>query len=259
MPRSSSNSLHDLSSDQRYRLLVDHAFEHALVVTDEKGVIVEWSVGAERLLGWDAQETIGQPIAMIFTPEDREANAPQEELFNALALGRSSDVRWHLRKDGTSVFCDGIVNKLLDPHGRHLLGYGKVLREAYSSRKYLPEQHAHVGGEQRSFLAAVLESVESGVVACDRQGKLTFFNEAAQEIHGLEAEPLSSAHWSSHYHLYRPDGKTLLPVEEIPLQRALRGERVEAARIVVRTPAGSAISRSMAAPCATAPAISWAP
>ncbi|MDN4036430.1 PAS domain S-box protein [Massilia sp. YIM B02443] len=238
MPRSSSNSLHDLSSDQRYRLLVDHAFEHALVVTDEKGVIVEWSVGAERLLGWDAQETIGQPIAMIFTPEDREANAPQEELFNALALGRSSDVRWHLRKDGTSVFCDGIVNKLLDPHGRHLLGYGKVLREAYSSRKYLPEQHAHVGGEQRSFLAAVLESVESGVVACDRQGKLTFFNEAAQEIHGLEAEPLSSAHWSSHYHLYRPDGKTLLPVEEIPLQRALRGERVEAARIVVRTPAG---------------------
>ena len=238
MPRSPSISLHDFSPDQRYRLLVDHAVEHALIITDDKGIIVEWSPGAERLLGWPAQETVGQPIAMIFTPEDRAANAPQEEMFNAMALGRSSDVRWHLRKDGTSVFCDGVVNKLLDPHGKQLLGFGKVVREAYSSKKYVPEQHAHVGGEQRSFLAAVLESVESGVVACDRQGKLTFFNEAAQEIHGLEAQPLSSAHWSSHYHLYCPDGKTLLPVDQIPLQRALRGERVEGARIVVRTPAG---------------------
>ena len=238
MPRSSSTSLHDFSSDQRYRLLVDHAVEHALIITDEKGEIVEWSAGAERLLGWTAGETIGQPIAMIFTPEDRGANAPQEELFNALALGRASDVRWHLRKDGSNVFCDGIVNKLSDPHGKGLLGFGKVLREAYSSKRYLPEQQTHAGAEQRSFLAAVLESVESGVVACDRSGKLTFFNEAAQEIHGLEAQPLSSAHWSSHYNLYRPDGATPLPVEEIPLQRALRGERVEAARIVVRASNG---------------------
>ena len=232
------SSIYQLSSEQRYQLLVDHAVEHALIVTDEKGTITDWSAGAERLLGWPAAEAVGQPFAMIFTPEDRAANAPQAELHTAQTLGRASDVRWHLRRDGSEVFCDGMVNKLHARKGGPVLGYGKILREAYSTRKDQPGMPASATSEQRSFLAAVLESVESGIVACDRQGKLTFFNEAAQEIHGLQVQPLSVEQWTEHYGMYRPDGLTPLPADEIPLHRALHGERVEDARIVVRTPDG---------------------
>lgn len=132
------SSIYQLSSEQRYRLLVDHAVEHALIVTDDKGTITDWSAGAERLLGWPAAEAVGQPFAMIFTAEDRAANAPQAELHTAQTLGRASDVRWHLRRDGSEVFCDGMVNKLHARKGGPVLGYGKILREAYSTRKDQP-------------------------------------------------------------------------------------------------------------------------
>ena len=218
-------------------MLIDHAVEHAMIVTDTHGTITDWSAGAEKLLGWSAGEAVGQPVDMIYSHEDRAAGAPQEEMNTALALGRSANVRWHMRKDGVAVFCDGVANQLVDRATGTLLGFGKVLRKAYSSATEAADDDG-ARSEQRSFLAAVLESVESGVVACDRHGRLTFFNEAAQEIHGLPAQPLAGERWAEHYHLYRADGETLLPLAEIPLQRALAGERVEQARIVVRTPDG---------------------
>jgi len=129
-----SLALHQLSSDQRYRLLGRHAVEFGMIMLDSEGIILEWSHGAERLLGWSAQEAIGQPVHMIFTPEDRATDAPVTELGTALKLGRCSDVRWHLRKDGGTVFCDGTVNTILDEDGKTVLGFCKIMREGYTAR-----------------------------------------------------------------------------------------------------------------------------
>ena len=209
-----------------------------MLMVDRHGTIVEWSRGAEELLGWSADEALGQPVAMIFTPEDRETGAPRAELHTALALGHTSDVRWHQRKDGSAVFCDGTVHKIVDDDSHALLGFGKFMRKAYIAHKEDRRAPSGATAEQRSFLAAVLESVESGIVACDRQGKLTFFNDAARRIHGLAEAPLHFEHWAEQYHLYRADGVTRLPLDEVPLYRALMGERVEGARVVVMQAGG---------------------
>jgi PAS domain S-box-containing protein len=79
---------------------------------------------------------------------------------------------------------------------------------------------------ERRFLLALLDSLESGVVACDENGILTLFNRATRELHGLPEEPLHPEQWASHYSLMRPDGKTPLPHSEIPLFRALQGEHL---------------------------------
>jgi len=229
--------LHQLSSDQRYRLLAHNAVEFGMIMLDSEGIILEWSHGAERLLGWSAQEAIGQPAHMIFTPEDRASDAPGTELGTARRLGRCSDVRWHLRKDGSTVFCDGTVNTILDEDGKTVLGFCKVMREGYSSTKEEEASH-HARTEERSFLGAVLESVENGIVACDPDGKLTFFNAAARAIHGRGEQPMPSAQWAEHYRLYRSDGATLLAENELPLYRALRGERVDSARVTVLSAGG---------------------
>jgi len=229
--------LHQLSSDQRYRLLAHNAVEFGMIMFDSEGVILEWSHGAERLLGWSAQEAIGQPAHMIFTPEDRASDAPGTELGTARKLGRCSDVRWHLRKDGGTVFCDGTVNTILADDGKTVLGFCKVMREGYAATKEDAAPHRARTGE-RSFLGAVLESVENGIVACDPDGKLTFFNAAARAIHGQEEQPLLSEQWAAHYRLYRSDGTTLLAENELPLYRALRGERVDSARVTVLSAGG---------------------
>ena len=87
---------------------------------------------------------------------------------------------------------------------------------------------------ERGFLAAVLEAVEDGVVACDAEGRLTLFNRAARNFHGLPAQPLPPAQWAAQYQLFRADGKTPLPQTEVPLYRALCGEPVQGAEMVIR-------------------------
>ncbi|HEY9284186.1 MAG TPA: PAS domain-containing protein, partial [Pyrinomonadaceae bacterium] len=86
---------------------------------------------------------------------------------------------------------------------------------------------------QQAFLAAVLENVEDGIVACDAAGVLTLFNRAAREFHGLPAAPLPPSRWAEYYDLYAADGRTLMSEEDVPLARALRGEFVTDAEMII--------------------------
>jgi PAS domain S-box-containing protein len=87
------------------------------------------------------------------------------------------------------------------------------------------------------FLKALLENVQTGIVACDAAGVLTLFNNVTRALHGVSDEPLTPDRWADQYRLYRPDGETPMAVEDVPLYRALQGERVVNAEMVIR-PAG---------------------
>ena len=76
------------------------------------------------------------------------------------------------------------------------------------------------------------------MVACDADGTLTLFNQASREIHNLPEERIPADKWAEHYDLYRIDGVTPLPVEEIPLFRALHGEAVHNAQIIISPKGG---------------------
>ena len=92
--------------------------------------------------------------------------------------------------------------------------------------------------QERAFLAAVLEAIEDGVVACDSSGKLTLFNRATRSFHGLPAEivPILSG---AEQDLFREDGQTPLSKAEIPLFRAFAGEHVSDSRMVIAPRGGN--------------------
>ena len=94
--------------------------------------------------------------------------------------------------------------------------------------------------EDRAFLAAVLEAIEDGVVACGADGRLTLFNRATRAFHGLPAQALDSDPWAWRHDLYRADGKTPLPKEQNPLFRAFFGERVRNTELVIAPEGGPA-------------------
>ncbi|WP_075795042.1 sensor domain-containing diguanylate cyclase [Massilia putida] len=100
--------------------------------------------------------------------------------------------------------------------------------------------------QKQALLDAVLETVDVGVVACDADGRLTLFNRAARDFHGLDADSgLTMSDWPARYDLYGEDGLTPLAPEQVPLARALRGERVRDAGITIHVP-GSAPRRLLA-------------
>src|SRR6185312_8901923 len=85
---------------------------------------------------------------------------------------------------------------------------------------------------ERKFLRALLDSLDAGVVACDKDGTLTLFNRATRELHGLAETPIPPEQWASQYK--QADGETPLQTEQIPLNRALKGERLQHAEITIR-------------------------
>ena len=116
-------------SEERLRLVVEGARDHAILTTDTEGVVTSWSAGAEAVFGWSPAEAVGQSFSLIFTPEDREKGADLRELSTAARNGCAMDERWHLTKDGRHVFMDGSVHPLPpDAQGRPR-GFLKVARD----------------------------------------------------------------------------------------------------------------------------------
>ncbi len=120
-------------SEERLRLLIESAQDFAIFMLDIKGNIASWSAGAERATGHREADILGQPGALLFTPEDRAAAIPEQELRRAAETGRAEDERWHLRRDGRRFWASGVMAAARDAHGA-LLGFVKVMRDRTERR-----------------------------------------------------------------------------------------------------------------------------
>ncbi|MBE7200002.1 MAG: PAS domain S-box protein, partial [Parafilimonas terrae] len=121
------------SGEARYRAVFESIVDYAVVVMDLSGRITDWNAGAERVLGWTADEVRGLPADVFFAPEDRLAGIPGREMRDALAQGRGVDERWHVRKSGERFFASGEMMPLRDGAGA-AAGFVKVLRDRTEPR-----------------------------------------------------------------------------------------------------------------------------
>jgi PAS domain S-box-containing protein len=112
--------------------------DYAIFLVDLTGCIASWNVGAERILGYQESEVVGLPLAIFFTPEDRDQGVPALELETAKSHGRASDDRWHVRKDGSQFWCGGMLTAVRDERGS-VRGLVKVMRDL-TERKVMEEE-----------------------------------------------------------------------------------------------------------------------
>jgi PAS domain S-box-containing protein len=78
---------------------------------------------------------------------------------------------------------------------------------------------------QTTLLQSVLDNMGEGLVAANEFGEFTLWNPAAEKILGHGAAKIATQEWSQHYGMFFPDKVTPFPSEELPLARAIRGER----------------------------------
>lgn len=120
-------------SEERYRLIVENASDYAIFMTDLNDIITDWLPGAEKVFGWTAEEVIGRPAEIVFTPEDQAEGEPEKEIETAAREGSAPDVRWHQRKDGSQVFIEGMVTPLRAGNA-HIVGYLKIGQDVTERR-----------------------------------------------------------------------------------------------------------------------------
>jgi len=163
-------------SEARQRAIFDSASEMAIVVTDTAGKVTDWNVGAERILGWSAEEMRGQTVERIFTPEDRAAGRARQEMALVLDEGHAKDVRWHLRKDGGRFYAVGDMTSLRGLDGTHQ-GFVKAFSDRTQERNAATKEQADA-----EFMRSVLASSADCINVLDLDGGLTFMSEGGQKV-----------------------------------------------------------------------------
>jgi PAS domain S-box-containing protein len=120
--------------DRRFRTLVEQVRDFAIFMTDADGHHVTWNEGVLLLTGYEETEFLGLHGSVLFTPEDRARGEVERELRTAVDVGRASDDRWLLRKNGSRFWATGITTRLNDDAGR-LIGFSKVFRDLTTEKE----------------------------------------------------------------------------------------------------------------------------
>jgi two-component system CheB/CheR fusion protein len=140
-------------SEERFRLLVEGAKDHAIFMLAPDGSVATWNSGAERLKGWTAEEIVGRHFSCFYTPEDAASGKPERLLERAIAGGSVEGEGWRLHRDGSRFWASVVITALHDETGR-LRGFGKIVRDN-TQRKRMEEELKNVDRRKSEFLGVL--------------------------------------------------------------------------------------------------------
>lgn len=89
--------------EQRFRGLVESVVDYAVCTLDASGSVKSWNTGAERVLGYNDPEIMGQSYSRFFIKEDLLAKHPERLIEQARLAGRAEQEGWRLRKGGNRI------------------------------------------------------------------------------------------------------------------------------------------------------------
>ncbi|WP_426173641.1 CHASE domain-containing protein [Massilia sp. TWR1-2-2] len=135
-------------SEHRFAILVDSASEFSIIATDLDGVIEVFSVGAERMLGYDANELVGvaspallhEPDelaarALVLSAELGEPVAGFEVLVAKARRGHAETGEWtYRRKDGARLPVQLTVSAIRDAEGA-VIGFLGIARDITEQKR----------------------------------------------------------------------------------------------------------------------------
>jgi PAS domain S-box-containing protein len=127
-------------SVRHVRQLVSGLSEYAIFMLDPAGRFVTWNEGAERIVGFDAQEMIGKHFSVVFEPHELELEKPGEAMRLAVAEGRFEDLALRARKDGARYWSNLVLTPLKDNAG-DLQGFAGVIRDITEQKQAEDELH----------------------------------------------------------------------------------------------------------------------
>lgn len=169
------------AGERRLRQLVEATRDYSIVMLDAEGRVTSWNEGARRISGYEADEVIGQPAAIFYTPEEIAAGKPGEELAAARRDGRFEEEGERVRKDGTRIWALSVVTPLIDGNG-NLEGYLRINRDITQQRV------AHrQAAEALNRLESVVTSAMDGIITVDAGKRVVLFNPAAERMFGRRA------------------------------------------------------------------------
>lgn len=173
------------SLETRWRQVLEAAQE-AYVAVDGDGQVVDWNQRAEELFGWQRDQILGQPVALL-VPESGRASL-------ALALAE-------LTQRGPEALVPAYELVALASSGREFTAEGTVWgvdrRGGVVVHAFVRDVSDRRRSEQvAARLAAVVEGSADAIITADLDGTIRTWNTAAALNYGWSAEEAVGQHLS---------------------------------------------------------------
>jgi PAS domain S-box-containing protein len=176
--------------------LLNAAIHTSIISTDTNGIITVFSKGAEKMLGYSAEEVVGKTTPACFHSEseaiERGKELTQEfgrpitgfEVFSANAQIYAHDERtWtYIHKNGTRIIVNLIITAIRNTN-EELIGFLGIASDV-TKRKEAEEALLESSKKWEAIISASPDGI--GIVSFD--GKLEFMSDQLAKMYGYSAE-----------------------------------------------------------------------
>jgi PAS domain S-box-containing protein len=183
-----------LTTDGRYRLLVEGISDYAIYLLSPGGTVTSWNLGAELFKGYKAEEIIGRHFSEFYTPEDRDAGLPARALESAARAGKFESEGWRVRKDGGRFWAYVVIDSIRGSSGE-LVGFAKITRDLTERRA--AEESLRASQEQ--FRLLVQGVTDYAIYMLRPSGEISSWNSGAERIKGYTSDEVLGTHFSRFY------------------------------------------------------------
>ena len=162
-----------LESERRFRHLVQGVTDYAIYMLDLDGFVANWNAGAERAKGYTAKEIVGQHFSRFYTAEDRATGLPARGLATALATGSFAAEGWRVKKDGSRIWANVVIDLIRDDAGTPI-GFAKITKDQTEQWKV----HAAALESEKRFRHLVQSVTDYAIYMLDLEGIVANWNAA---------------------------------------------------------------------------------
>ncbi len=210
----------------------------ALIVINEEGNILRWNPQAEKIFGWSIQEVLGKPMKDFIIPgQYMESHEKGFEHFLATAEGPYINKTVEI----TALNKKNIEFEIeLTVSPATILGkyiFIAFIKDISLSKKLENEKKEadKLVRLNEMKLKLILENIGEGIIVTDTQKQIVLSNHMAEEIIGIkqDAKSPTTLDWSAKYDLYYPDNQTVFPIQNLPLEKALKGESTDDVEVII--------------------------
>ena len=190
--------------------------DDAIVSKDLNGIVTSWNRGAERMLGYSAEEIIGRPITILAAPDRPDE---QLEILERIKRGERVDHYQTVRrtKDGKLILVSLTVSPVHDASGR-ISGASKIMRDITAQAEAQREIAEH-----RERLRVTLKSIGDAVMATDTDGRVSYLNPVAEQLTGWSSEDAAGKALEEVFRIVNEESRRNV---ENPVTKALREGQV---------------------------------
>lgn len=199
-------------------LFFDLAFDILMVADEEHFIKINPTFS--KTLGYNKEDMAHIKFMDLIHPEDKQRT---QDVIKRHLEGEPI-VNFRARfvcKDSSYRWLD--LNSNVDLSWRIFYSVGrdvtKIVELENEQKRVVNELY-----ENEEKLRLIVENISEGIIVTNANKKIILANDMANEIFGIDDDALITPDFTAFFEIYYPDGVAVFPSQNLPLERALKGE-----------------------------------